>query len=121
MATLKQYFDTDFNRILSAHQPFLFESESENIEVICRVHYDFDANVTFVSYYIPTLINLVPLCVNLVEDLNWAEKMIQDLPVQSGRLGDESIISTDMQFSVRIHLYSDAEFSIQDFEILKER
>ncbi len=120
MATLKQYFDTDFNRVLSAHQPFLFQSKPESVEIICRVHYDFDANVTFVSYYIPALRNLVPLCINLIEDLNWAEKMMQDIPVQYGRLGDESILSTDLQFSGRVHLYSETELSTQDLGILKE-
>lgn len=120
MATLKQYFDTDFNRILSAHQPFLFQSESESIEVICRIHYDFDANVIFVSYYVPALRDLVPLCVQLIEDVNWVVKMVQDFPVQSGLPGDEPIISTDLQFSGRVHLYSEVDLSAEDLETLKE-
>lgn len=120
MATLKQYFDTDFNRLLSSHQPFLFKSETESIEVICRVHYDFDANVIFVSYYIPALSDVIHLCVNLIEDLNWVEKMIHDLPVQHKRPGDELITSTDLQFSGQIHLYSEVDISDNDLEILKE-
>lgn len=119
MATLKQYFDTDFNRILSAHQPFLFQSKSENVEVICRIHYDFDANVIFVSYYLPSCNDVVPLCTKLIEDLNWAMKMAQDNPVQSGLPGDEPIISTALQFSGRIHLYSEVDLSVQDVNMLK--
>lgn len=120
MATLKQYFDTDF-KLLSAHQPFIFESSTEKIEVICRVHYDFDANVIFVSYYIPALKDLVPLCLKLIGDLSWAEKMVADLPVEHGKPGSESVFSTSLQFSGQIHLYSEVDLSLDDLEILKER
>ncbi len=120
MATLKQYFDTDFNRILSAHQPFLFQSKFESAEVICRIHYDFDANVTFVSYYVPTLKNLVPLCIQLIEDLNWSTKMARDHPVQFQRPGDEQMTSTDLGFSGRIYLYCEAELAKEDLKLVKK-
>ena len=119
MATLKQFFDTDF-KLLSAHQPLMFESETERVEVICRIHYDFDANVTFVSYYVPALKDLVPLCVKLIEDLGWAEKMIHDLPVEQGQLGSESVNSTSLQFSGQVHLYSEVHLSLEDKVVLRE-
>jgi len=119
MATLKQYFDTDF-KLLSAHQTYIFDSETEKIEVICRVHYDFDANVIFVSYYVPDLKDVVPLCIKLIEDLDWAEKMIADIPVEQGKPGSESVISTNLQFSGQIHLYSEVDLSLEDLELLKD-
>jgi hypothetical protein len=120
MATLKQYFDTDFNRVLSTHQPFLFKSESEDIEVVCRIHYDFDANVIFISYYIPLLKALIPLCAKLIEDLDWSEKMIQDFPIEHSKLGGELIRSTSLQFSGQIHIYSELDLSFEDLTMLKE-
>jgi len=121
MATLKQYFDTDLNRVLSVKQPFIYGSKDEAVEVICRIHYDFDSNTFYVSYYVPLSRSVSQLCLTLIQDLEWAEKIRKETIVQSGvTLGDYPIISTDLHFSGRIFIYSENNLRQDDIQRLKE-
>ena len=53
MATLREYFDTDFTTVLNFGQTAKAIVRGELFEVSVRVHYDFDADVKFVSCYLP--------------------------------------------------------------------
>ncbi len=120
MATLKQYFDTDFG-ILSVKQPFIYGSKDENIEVVCRLHYDFDSNTFYISYYVPLCKNIVQLCLTLIQDLQWSEKIRKETIAQSGGTpGDYPVVSTDLQFSGRIFIYSENDIQEGDIQRLKE-
>ena len=54
MATLKEYFDTDFsNTCILSHIGTYGKIDEVNIEIISRVHIDFTSNTKYLSYYIP--------------------------------------------------------------------
>ena len=74
MATLRQYFDTDFNRTLSGHRPrnFTINKDKNFFEVVERLHYDFDANAKYISYYIPAAANIAELCCYIIDNPEWA-------------------------------------------------
>jgi hypothetical protein len=121
MATLKQYFDTDLNKVLSAHQPYVYSSREENVEVIGRVLYDFDSNTYYLSYYVPICKNITQLCLTLVQDLNWAEKVMKETIVQSGgTFGDDPVVSTQLHFSGRVFIYSETDLHAEDIQRIKE-
>jgi len=119
MATLKQYFDTDFNRILSVNQPFVYKSSEESVEVICRIHLDFDSNTFYISYYVPKFNRIKDLCLSLINDLGWAERILKETLVQRGSLGDDIINSTDLNFSGRVFVYSEAEIHSAEYQEVK--
>ncbi|HCK67217.1 MAG TPA: hypothetical protein DHW49_13220 [Anaerolineae bacterium] len=120
MATLKQYFDTDFNRILSVNQPFKYGASQEtSVEVICRIHLDFDAAVFYISYYVPDFGRTKDLCLKLINDLSWADKIIKETIVHRGSIGDEPITSTDLNFSGRVFIYSETELSSTERDSIK--
>ncbi len=121
MATLKQYFDTDLNRVLSAYQPYVYGSKDESVEVSGRILYDFDSNTFYISYYVPFCKNIGQLCLTLVQDLSWAEKVMKETIVQSGgTFGDVPVISTELQFSGRVFIYSETDLPVEDVERIKE-
>ncbi len=120
MATLKQYFDTDLNRVLSVNQPFMYKSSKESVEVICRIHLDFDSNTFYISYYVPVFDRMKDLCLTLISDLSWAENILKEAVVQRSSMGDDSIISTDLNFSGRIFIYSEAGLNSEDNKEVRE-
>ncbi len=120
MATLKQYFDTDLNRVLSVNQPFMYKSSEESVEVVCRIHLDFDSNTFYISYYIPVFERMKDLCLTLISDLRWAENILKETVVQRSSMGDDSIISTDLNFSGRIFIYSEVGLNSEDNKEVRE-
>jgi hypothetical protein len=44
MATLKEYFDTDFQKVLNTGNTLTFSDPIDKIDILARVHQDFDSN-----------------------------------------------------------------------------
>jgi len=121
MATLKQYFDIDFNRLLSVNQPFPYNSKTESVSVVCRIHYDFDADVYFLSYYVSNCMDMLQLAKSLVSDLSWVEKILKETIVQSGAVyNDDTVSSTDLQFSGKVFIYTELDLSLSEIDEIKE-
>jgi hypothetical protein len=120
MATLKQYFDTDMNRLPRYNQSITFRVGNEDVEVVCQINYDFDAGVYFVSYYVPVCKNFFQLHMGLVHDLRWVEKMIKEIIVTSGAVYyKDTITSTELKFSGRIFIYCEVDLSAEQMEEIK--
>jgi hypothetical protein len=61
MATIREYFDTDLNRCLSAHADWQMTTEAEQAlpPVRARISQDFDANAKYWSFFIPEGVDVV--------------------------------------------------------------
>lgn len=121
MATLRQYFDMDFNKTTSIYNTLKCSSDHEEVDVIGRIHLDFDANAMYISCYIPICTDLLSFCVGLIEDITWATAMATRTTIQSGFIGEEPVNSSDLQLSKRIFIYSETELSANDLNLLKEK
>ena len=57
MASLHEYFVKDGSTNLTVHKPWtIMRADGSSIgEVTARLHYDFEANAKFVSFYIPAM------------------------------------------------------------------
>jgi hypothetical protein len=121
MATLRQYFDTDFSRVLSANQPIKYSASDDDVEVIARLHFDFDSNTKFVSYYVPVCRRPVPLYHKLIDDLTWVTAMTDFMGARLGDPGEEPADSSELGFSGRIFIYSETDLSADDLQLLKAR
>jgi len=55
MATLREYYDTDFNKGLSTHRSWEMNDADGNLvnKIVARTHWDFDANAKFWSFFLP--------------------------------------------------------------------
>jgi TIR domain len=121
MATLRQYFDTDFNRVLSVHDTWELTGPDRAIRVIVRVHHDFDANAKFVSCFVPSCENSGSASAAI---LNKCEEILgidSGVIVQMGHTHlEETIDSRELRFTGRVFVYSESEIPDLDARHLIE-
>jgi hypothetical protein len=109
MASLHEYFVKDGAQNLTTQQTWQF-ANAEGVklgEVTARLHFDFDANAKYISFFIPEApavecpeifaLNTVP------EILKWPETQVG---VQSG-MGEERKDARELVFTGQIYLYSE--------------
>ena len=54
MASLREYFDTDFTHVLNVAQPLKIQFEkSPELEIQARLHLDFTGNAKYISCFLP--------------------------------------------------------------------
>ena len=121
MATLREYFDTDFKHDLSAHQPTLVGSIDGDfeLELIPRLHYAFDANAQYLSYFVPATDRLFDICVHLISNLDTAVSLADGMQVAAGKVGEEMVEDSELQFTGRVFIYHDGELASEQISALK--
>lgn len=115
VSTLREYFDTDFPYCLSTSQSWPAKAAGADIKIISRVHLDFDAGVTFISYYIPPSVvpkDLSVLLLGKVEDA--LSNILQSVEVQMGYEGEQRLVSTELKFSGRVFIYTESPVLSED-------
>ncbi len=111
MATLREYFDADFQRIMNVGSSLTLTKPTEpltTVEIPGRVHYDFDSGTKFVSYFVSSSPDSALLCEALIANpgvLLDASK--SSLLVTTGFPGERVLSSADLRFSGRIFVYSE--------------
>jgi hypothetical protein len=123
MATLKGYFDTDFFTDLSMHKPikFQFLKTDLELEVIGRIHLNFDANVIYVSYYVPSTSNLFRVCTWLIDNLAVTLAIKDGVEIQSSfEFEVRKVVSSELNFSGRVFIYSEANLTNKELTKLIE-
>jgi len=118
MATIREYFDTDLNKCLSAHVDWQMRSDSDASlpPIRARISQDFDANAKYWSFFISDRADVVEYanaifrmpetkrCVLCGEsDSVYVEMGFADY---SGRATSETLV-----FTQRVFLYVDAQLS----------
>ncbi len=116
----KEYFDSDFNRILSSRQTQKLKcaATGDEVEVIARVELDFDANTKFISYYIPQTSSLFDVCKALLSNSEAALSISESCYIEQEFCG-ERIASSELRFSGRIFIYSEGELTGEQKEVLR--
>lgn len=124
MATLRQYFDTDFNHILSVHKTIRIDTLNCESEIIGRIHLDFNANCKFISYFIPESVNTLGICEALIRDhQKLADELANVAKINAGYIKpgygslmqpdydnfehSEIIDTSELKFTGRVFIYSE--------------
>ena len=108
MATLCEYFVKDGAANLTSQQTLTIGDEAGTRfgELIARLHLDFDAHATYISFYIPSIEGVdcpEALALNKVPDiLKWPEEVI----VSAG-FGEENKDARSLVFTGQVYLYSE--------------
>lgn len=118
MATLKDYFDTDFTHVLNASRTFQFQSKEGLSEVNTRIHFDFDSNTKYLSCYIQAHSDPLGVFIGLLNNLDKVLEFANGVEIQSGLPGEEMMSSKALKFSGRIFIYSETTILDTDFNNL---
>ncbi|MGE0499905.1 MAG: toll/interleukin-1 receptor domain-containing protein [Rhizobiaceae bacterium] len=110
MASLYEYFVKDGSRNLATHETWSLidgKNGAELGKVIAKLHYDFEANAKFISFYIPNIDGIeLPetLLLNRIDEiLKWPKEKVE---VSAG-FGSERRNAKDLVFTGQIYLYSE--------------
>jgi hypothetical protein len=121
MATVREYFDTDFRGVCSVEEIRKAEHKEKGLylEVIARVHLDYDAYTKYVSYYVIETNNLFEACVVLIQNPEWALDVADRLRYQPQFTIEQQPHSSELPFSGRVYIYAEDEVSSKDLNELK--
>ncbi len=123
MATLKEYYEKDFSRLLSAHNDWpIGNSVVKNMFTVrAKVHLDFDSNTSFISYYVPSMQeNPISVFRVLPSKNDEALKILTQVSVGMGFPFEAGFKSKDLQFSGRVFIYYEGVADKSEFEKLTE-
>jgi hypothetical protein len=121
MATLREYFDTDFNKCLFMHKPWGLKDATgkDHESITARISQDFDANAKYWSFFVPANGN-VGLYINAIFNTPETNSCVlgpegDGVLVTSGFHDySESASSETLVFTKRIFLYLDYDLSQND-------
>lgn len=140
MATLRQYFETDFSNTARMHVKF----SVEGIDVDAVVLFDFSGYLAYLSCYVPEKGRKLDFFYSLIRSLDYGKtplhftgKIIlpatkeffgalkiehkQDFEILARLFGDPTWVSTkDFQASRRVFIYSESDLTVNEVLSLKE-
>jgi hypothetical protein len=109
MATLREFFDTDFQALLNAASTLSLTINTSSgpvtRKVLGRVHYHFDSGTKYVSYFVSSGPESAALCEGLLMNPQWILDAVKGLLVTTGYPGEQQLSSSDLKFSGRIFIY----------------
>lgn len=120
MATLREYFDTDFQKVLNGAKPITLSNANSSLDIIARVHQDFDSNTKYLSFYIPKIDDSFEITVWIINNLNKALAITDGTEVQFGLPGEKLVNSKDLVFSGKVFIYSETGMDFQKLEHLQQ-
>jgi len=127
MATLREYFDTDFPLVLNAASTLSLRISSKSnlsyaatFEVPARVHYDFDSGTKYISYFASSDPDSFALCEGLVTNPQWAFDAVKGVAVQTGYPGERMLDAAELKFSGRIFIYTEDLLPSDQIEKLEQ-
>jgi hypothetical protein len=117
LATIREYFDTDFAQYLGIHREMHLSVRSTSVNVTARLLVGLDANVKFGAYFVPTNRETFEVCRGLVQHPEWVLDLADGVDIQGGisTVGTPNIVRpfalSETQFSRRIFLYCETPLS----------
>ena len=105
MATLREYFDTDFSTLLKSGLEPVWQSNGLQGTLSVRVHFEFDANTKFVSVFVPAAACQAQIMEAALREVNAWLTASDGLEASLGREGEVSRRSTALRFAGRVFLY----------------
>lgn len=122
MATLNEYYLKDFSRLLSTQTEWAIKSKSgasNDVKIIAKAHLDFDANVTFISFYVPQIENETDIFYMLLQKLDDVILLTKNVLVNTKSPGEEETSSEDLNFSRKVFFYYEGVVNEVRFSELK--
>ena len=116
MATIRDFFSTDFVNYWSIHGEIECSTPSTQVTVISRVLIDFVANVKFGAFFVPDCLETFNLCVALVQHPEMALNRADDVLLRAETPDGGSFKSSDALFSGRIFLYCETQLSESEID-----
>ena len=120
MATLNEYFNTDFRNVLKIGRDLIIGASDSANMINVQVLIDFDAGVKYLAYYLPACHSPFEICIALLTNptRTVAESIDDEIQVSSGGWGTDWIDSTELKFSGRIFIYIENDLSEQERFVL---
>lgn len=116
MATLQEYYLKDFSRLLSTGKELLLKNNAGmELKITVKVHFDFDSNSIFISFYIPKLENETSIFSLLIDKLEDVLQMTKGVLVKTKLPGENETSSEDLKFSGKIFFYYEGEVDQSKF------
>jgi len=111
MATLREFYDTDFPHDLNFATKFTVQQGASSFEIPYRVHLDFDSNAKYVSCYLTNDAPILAVCQGIINGVAraLADSDRTSVEVRSGFPGASVLPSADLQFAGRVFLYHEAD------------
>ncbi len=119
MASLRDFYDTDFTHILNISNTVVSINDTPAIEIHTRLHQDFFANAKYISFYIPRHPSPLGACKDLLKDLSLIVDLDKPVATQWGFIGERMIHSSELVFTGRIYFYSESDIQENEFELLR--
>jgi hypothetical protein len=120
MATLREFYDTDFPRILNAGGVLNVTEGADVLKVPARVHMDFDANARFLSCYLSSTVSPASVCIALLRGINEILTMSDGVEVSTGLPGEAPRGSGELKFTGRLFVYHEGEIEDNVLHELRE-
>jgi hypothetical protein len=114
MATLKEYFETDFSRtLLSATGSVTWRHGTDTGQAPARVHFDFDSNARFLSCLLPIGACHQDVLDGLVDEVPALLTIGDGLEIQNALPGELPMSSRDLRFAGRVFVYHEREIGAE--------
>jgi len=125
MATLREYFDTDFPAVMNLASTLNLStvgksSPAATYVVPARVHFDFDSGTKYISYFVSSSQDSYAVCEALVMNPQWPVDAVKGVVVQAGYPGERKLEAADLKFSGRIFLYTEDMLSAEQTQKLQQ-
>lgn len=122
MASISDYFATDFRHDLKTRQTVLIglTGRGQSIEVVEQVHMDFNSRAKYISYFVPESPHATEVCKTLIGSAAGRLSEPQSVAVVSGFVGEDGMDSADLLITGRLFLYTESELSEHDLSELHD-
>lgn len=117
MATLKDYFISDFKNTLSENHNWKVKNDHEDLDILLRIHADFDSNATFISIFIPSNQNPSELLKALLSKVKNLDGSFQAIEVSSGRKGESPSTSKTLVYTKQVFIYLEDQLRSEDTQL----
>lgn len=108
MASLKEYYDTDFPHVLNVGTHIeVGKPQGETVRIHARLHYVFDAGTKFISYYVPKAIDQYSVILALLKDPQPTLGIGNATEVLWGFHGELPTSSKRLEFANRYFIYTE--------------
>jgi hypothetical protein len=117
MATLREYYDTDF-KLGAVFNTLTLHIDGNKIGVLAMVHQDNESNAKFLSFYITKNNPSVKICQVLIRDIHIPLAIGKDIVIKGGIVGEDLMDNQHLVFTGRIFFYCESEIAEADFSKL---
>lgn len=120
MATLLEYFETDFPKYLNINKSLELKGLGLNVQILVKLHTDFDSNSKFLLVYVPEHTDHIEICRSIFLNTNLFLQIGDHLQIQTRLPGEQLMDMDDLLFSGRLFLYNANKMSAEEIEGIRE-